>query len=43
MKNGLTPGTTIGRANGLGSFTRVYADYDIQHTTIETAILPYDR
>jgi hypothetical protein len=43
VKNGLTTGTTIGRANGLESFTRVYTDYGIEHTSIETAILPYDK
>jgi len=43
VKNGLATGTTIGRANGLDSFTRVYPDYGIEHTSIETAILPYDK
>lgn len=43
VKNGMATGTTIGRANGLGSFTRIYTDYDIKHTSIETAILPYDK
>jgi len=43
VKNGLTTGTTIGRANGLDSFTRVYTDYSIEHTSIETAILPHDK
>ena len=42
VKNGLTTGTTIGRANGLDSYTRIYADYGIKHTSIETSILPYD-
>ena len=43
VKNGMTTGTTIGRANGLDSFTRIYADHGIEHTSIETAILPYDK
>ena len=43
MKNGLTTGTTIGRVNGLNSFTRVYANHGTEHMSIETAILPYDK
>ncbi|KAG8894298.1 hypothetical protein FRC01_013049 [Tulasnella sp. 417] len=45
VKNGLATGTTVGRANGLESFTRVYADsdYGIKHTSIEVAILSYDK
>ena len=43
VKNGSTTGTTVGRANGLESFTRTYDDYGIQHTSIEIAILPYDK
>ncbi|PWW80501.1 hypothetical protein C7212DRAFT_361520 [Tuber magnatum] len=43
VKNGLTTGTTIGRANGLDSFTRIYSQYGIMGTSVETAILPYDR
>lgn len=43
VKNGLATGTTIGRASGLESFTRVYPDYDIHHTSIEIAILPYSK
>jgi hypothetical protein len=43
VKNGLTTGTTFGRANGLESFTRVYRDYSIGHTSIEIAVLPYDK
>ncbi|KAF9218311.1 hypothetical protein BS17DRAFT_804850 [Gyrodon lividus] len=43
VKNGLTTGTTISRANRLDPFNRVYSDYGIEHTTIETAILPYDK
>ena len=43
VKNGLATGTTVGRANGLDSFTRVYLDNGIEHTSIETAILPYDK
>ncbi|KIM27485.1 hypothetical protein M408DRAFT_165369 [Serendipita vermifera MAFF 305830] len=43
VKNGLATGTTVGRANGLDSFTRVYTEYDIERTSIEIAILPYDK
>ena len=43
VKNGLTTGTIVGRATGLESFTRVYTDYDIKHTSIEVAILAYDK
>jgi hypothetical protein len=43
VKNGSTTGTTIGRVNGLDSFTRVYSNYGIEKTSIETAILPYDK
>ncbi|KAI9775822.1 MAG: hypothetical protein M1839_000873 [Geoglossum umbratile] len=43
VKNGLTTGTTVGRVNGLESFTRVYHGYDIEHTSIEIAVLPYDK
>ncbi|KAI0298529.1 hypothetical protein BC826DRAFT_1103029 [Russula brevipes] len=43
VKNGLTTGTTVGRANGLESFTRIYDDYGIEHTSIEIAVLPYDN
>ena len=43
VKNGLATGTTIGRVNGLDSFTRVYSDYGTERTSIETAVLPYDN
>ena len=43
VKNGQTTGTTVGRANGLDSFTRVCSQYSIMGTCIETAILPYDQ
>jgi len=43
VKNGSTTGTTVGRANGLESFTRTYSDYGIEHTSNEIAVLPYDR
>jgi hypothetical protein len=43
VKNGLTTGTTVGRVNGLESFARTYPDYGIKHTSIEAAILPYDK
>ncbi|KAG7451365.1 uncharacterized protein BT62DRAFT_927053 [Guyanagaster necrorhizus] len=41
VKNGQTTGTTIGRVNGLESFTRVYTTYGVKYTSIEVAILPY--
>lgn len=43
MKNGSTTGTTVGRANGLESFTRIYDEYGINHTSIEIAVMPYDK
>ncbi|KAG7442270.1 uncharacterized protein BT62DRAFT_973805 [Guyanagaster necrorhizus] len=41
VKNGPTTGTTVGRVNGLESFTRVYTDYSAKYVSIEVAILPY--
>ncbi len=41
VKNGTTTGTTVGRANGLESFTRHFPECDIEHTSIEIAVLPY--
>ena len=43
VKNGLTTGTTVGRTNGLESFTRIYDEYGIDHTSVEIAVLPYDK
>ncbi|PWW76363.1 hypothetical protein C7212DRAFT_351499 [Tuber magnatum] len=43
VKNGLTTGTTVGRANGLESFTRTYDQYGIRDTSIEIAVLAYDK
>jgi len=43
VKNGLATGTTIGCANGLDSFTRVYRQYGIMGTSIETAILAHEE
>ncbi|KAH0551399.1 hypothetical protein GP486_007386 [Trichoglossum hirsutum] len=43
VKNGLATGTTFGRTNGLESFTRVYRGHSIEHTSIEIAVLPYDK
>ena len=43
VKNGLTTGTTVGRVNGLESFTRVYEDDGIKQTSIEIAVLIYDK
>ncbi|RPB01611.1 hypothetical protein L873DRAFT_1803394 [Choiromyces venosus 120613-1] len=37
VKNGLTTGTTVGRTNGLESFTRIYGDYGINDTSVEIA------
>ena len=43
IKNGLGTGTTVGRANGLESFTREYDENGIALTSIELAVLTYDR
>ena len=43
VKNGLATGTTVGRANGLQFFTRMYDEYGIQHTSVEIAVLPYGK
>ncbi|KAI0801514.1 hypothetical protein C8Q74DRAFT_1401040 [Fomes fomentarius] len=43
VKNGLATGTTVGRVNGLESFTRTYDEYGIQQTSLEIAVLAYDR
>jgi len=43
VKNGTTTGTTIGRANGLESFTRYLPEYKIEHTSIEIAVMPYSK
>lgn len=43
VKNGLTTGTTVGRANGLESFVRHYEGRDIHHTSIEIAVCRYDK
>ncbi|EIW79463.1 hypothetical protein CONPUDRAFT_125778 [Coniophora puteana RWD-64-598 SS2] len=43
VKSGSATGTTVGRVNGIESFTRVYDDYGIGHTSVEFAVLPYDR
>ena len=42
VKNGLTTGTTVGRTNGLESFTCIYEKNGINQTSIEFAVLPYD-
>ena len=42
-KNGLTTGTTVGRVNGLESFTHIYDNYGINHTSIDIDVLPYDK
>ena len=41
VKNGLATGTTIGRAMGMESFTRVYDEYGFKETSVEIAVLPY--
>ncbi|KAJ4501282.1 hypothetical protein C8R41DRAFT_892481 [Lentinula lateritia] len=41
VKNGLTTGTTIGRALGMESFTRVYKESKIEKTSIEFGVLSY--
>jgi hypothetical protein len=45
VKNGLATGTTIGRINGLDSFTRIYLEYGIEQTSTEVAVavLPHDN
>ncbi|KAI9512136.1 hypothetical protein F5148DRAFT_1165554 [Russula earlei] len=43
VKNGLATGTTVGRTNGLESFTRIYAHDGTELTSIEIAVLPYDK
>ncbi|EJD04750.1 uncharacterized protein FOMMEDRAFT_119956 [Fomitiporia mediterranea MF3/22] len=43
VKNGMATGTTVGRANGLESFTRYYPEYGIKHTSVEMAVMPYDK
>lgn len=41
MKNGMATGTAVGRANGLESFTRTCDSYNMTHTSVDIAILPY--
>lgn len=43
VKNGLNTGTTVGHTNGLESFTCMYDEYGISHTSIEFAVLPYNK
>ncbi|KAG0642415.1 hypothetical protein HOY80DRAFT_881744 [Tuber brumale] len=43
VKNGLATGTTVGRANGLESFTRFNNDYGTENTSIEIAVLSYGK
>lgn len=43
VKNGMSTGTTVGRANGLESFTRIYDEYGTKHTSIDIAVLSYDK
>jgi hypothetical protein len=43
VKKGLTTKTTVGRANGLDSFTRTYDESGIKQTSLEIAVLSYDN
>ena len=43
IKNGLVTVTTVGRTYGLESFTHTYDEYCIEQTSIEIAVLPYDK
>ncbi|KAI6145484.1 hypothetical protein BKA82DRAFT_129538 [Pisolithus tinctorius] len=43
VKNGMATGTTVGHVNGLYSFTRVYTEDGIEQTSVEVAVLPYDK
>ena len=43
VKHGMTTGTTVGRVNGLESFTRMYPYLGIHHTSMEIAVLTYGR
>ncbi|KAJ7237710.1 hypothetical protein B0H12DRAFT_1212216 [Mycena haematopus] len=43
VKNGSTTGTTVGRVNGLESFTRIYDEYGVKQTSVDSgfAVLAY--
>lgn len=43
VKNGLATGTTVGRANGLKSISRSYTNSHMKCTSIEVAILSYEK
>ncbi|KAM5531469.1 hypothetical protein V8D89_014859 [Ganoderma adspersum] len=43
VKNGMATGTTVGRVNGLNSFTRVYTEHGVEQTSVEVAVLAYNR
>lgn len=43
VKNGLATGTTVGRVNGLESFTRVYDDRNGHRTSMDIAVTSYGR
>ncbi|KAF9048885.1 hypothetical protein BJ165DRAFT_1414542 [Panaeolus papilionaceus] len=43
VKNGLATGTTVGRVNGLRSFTRVRTESGLMETSVEVAVLPFDN
>jgi len=40
-KNGLTTGTTVGWVNGLKSLVHHYNHYNIDFTSLQTAIVPH--
>ncbi|KAJ3486272.1 hypothetical protein NLI96_g4344 [Meripilus lineatus] len=43
VKNGLATGTTIDRASGMESLTRIYTERGHKKTSIDFAVLPYGR
>nr|ODN77288.1 hypothetical protein L203_06370 [Cryptococcus depauperatus CBS 7841] len=43
VKNGLATGTTIGRATGIESFTRINNEHGIEETSRAIAVLPYSN
>ncbi|KAL1726219.1 hypothetical protein EV714DRAFT_255093 [Schizophyllum commune] len=43
VKTGALTGTTVGRVNGLESFTRIYDDHGAHHTSTQFAVLCLER
>jgi hypothetical protein len=43
VKHGSITETTVGWVNGFDSFTRTYEEYGIKKTSVEIAVLPYDK